>query len=55
MRTYGLITLACLGISLLLHFLSVGLSNFSSFSDDLIGKAAEQAVSQKIKEATKGH
>ena len=50
---YGIIALACLVLSLVIHFLSAGLSSVSSYTEDAIGKATEEAINKKIQETIK--
>ena len=53
-RIYGLITLVCAVVSVLFHLLSVGASQVSIVSEQMIQQATEQAVSEQVRQATRG-
>lgn len=52
LKTYGVITVACLVISVVFHFVTAGLSKVSELSQQMLNQASEAAIDEKIQELT---
>jgi hypothetical protein len=48
LKTYAMITLACLVVSVVFHFVTTGLSKVSDLSQQMLNQATENAINEKI-------
>ena len=54
LKTYGVITLACVLVSVVFHFVSTGLSKVSDLSQQMLNQATANALEDKIQEVKGG-
>ncbi|MBQ40984.1 MAG: hypothetical protein CME15_00875 [Gemmatimonadetes bacterium] len=52
LKTYGVITIACVVVSVVFHFVTTGLSKVSDLSQQMLNQAAASAIDDKIQELT---
>ena len=50
LKTYGVITIACVVVSVVFHFVTTGLSKVSDLSQQMLNQAAASAIDDKIQE-----
>ena len=50
LTTYGVITVACVVVSVVFHFVTTGLSKVSDLSQQMLNQAAASAIDDKIQE-----
>ena len=50
LKTYGVITIACIVVSVVFHFVTTGLSKVSDLSQQMLNQAAASAIDDKIQE-----
>ena len=50
LKTYGVITIACVVVSVVFHFVTTGLSKVSDLSQQMLNQAAASALDDKIQE-----
>ena len=50
LKTYGVITIACVVVSVVFHFVTAGLSKVSDLSQQMLNQAAASAIDDKIQE-----
>ena len=52
LKTYGVITIACVVVSVVFHFVTSGLSKPSDLSQQMLPQAAKIVLKEKIEELT---
>ena len=50
LKTYGVITIACVVVSVVFHFVTTGLSKVSDLSQQMLNQAAASAIDDKKQE-----
>ena len=50
LKTYGVITIACVVVSVVFHFVTTGPSKVSDLSQQMLNQAAASALDDKIQE-----
>ena len=50
LKTYGVITIACVVVSVVFHFVTTGLSKVSDLSQQMLNQAAASAIDDKFQE-----